>query len=223
MKQVKGFWLPDHEEHLIHFLENGPEFAGGPTYQLKKLLACMPHIKNFGHAVDVGAHCGLWSRPLAKMFGHVTAFEPVQEHVECFEQNIFSGDKTWRLGSINDVTLHQRALGAKADTVTLHTGEASSGDTYVKQGGEHAAEMRTLDSFELPRVDFVKIDCEGFEYFILLGAQETIRKWKPTIIVEQKPGKGKQFGLGDQDAVKLLESWGAKQVKEISGDFIMKF
>ena len=213
MKQVNGFWLPDHEQHLIQFLERGPEFASGPTYQAHKMLAAFPLIRNFRHAVDIGGHCGLWSRPLAACFHNVTAFEPVPEHIECWFANV-PGENT---------TLHEYALGDHAGEVSLHTGPSSSGDTYVQDGGEHSADMRTLDSFNLESVDFLKIDVEGFEKFVLLGGEKTVRRDKPCIIVEQKPGKGKQFGLGDHDAVLLLKSWGAEVVKEISGDFILRW
>ena len=213
MKQVNGFWLPDHEQHLIQFLERGPEFAGGPTYQLHKLMAAMPYIRNFRHAVDIGGHCGLWSRPLAAMFSRVTAFEPVPEHIECWFANV-PGENT---------LLHEYALGDHAGEVSLHTGPSSSGDTYVQDGGEHSADMRTLDSFNCGIVDFMKLDCEGYELFAIKGGEQTIKRDKPCIIVEQKPGKGKQFGLGDTDAVTLLREWGFEVVKEISGDFILRW
>jgi len=164
--------------------------------------------------VDVGSHTGLWSRPLAACFRHVTAFEPVPEHIECWFANV-PGENT---------TLHEYALGDHAGEVSLHTaGPSSSGDTYVQDGGEHSADMRTLDSFNLESVDFLKIDVEGFEKFVLLGGEKTVRCDKPCVVVEQKPNKGKQFGLGDHDAVLLLKSWGAEVVKEISGDFIMRW
>lgn len=211
MFQVNGFWLPDGERHLIQFLENGPTFAGGPTYQLHKLLAALPLVKNFDHAVDVGAHCGLWSRPLAAMFGMVTAFEPVPAHIECWNANV----------PVENTRLYQNALGSKPGQVFLTTGKSSSGDTYVQEKGEHRAEMITLDSVGLPKIDFMKIDCEGYENFILAGGEKTIRRDRPVIIVEQKTGKGKLFGLDDIAAVKLLASWGAQTYQVISGDYIM--
>jgi FkbM family methyltransferase len=223
MIQVNGFWLPDHETHLQQFLEQGPEFAGGPTYQLHKLLRAMPAIKNFRTALDIGAHCGLWSRVLARMFRTVHAFEPVPGHRNCFNRNIFKDSER-----ATNVNLWPYALGNTAHSCTLHTGPSSSGDTYIKPGGEHQAEMKMLDSFgengiELPLgdIDFIKIDCEGYELFVLEGGEELIRHHKPCIIVEQKPGKGRQFNLHDTAAVSLLESWGAYKVKEISGDYIM--
>lgn len=176
----------------------------------------LPHVKNFRNAIDVGGHCGLWSRPLSRMFGKVHAFEPIPEHRECFAANMRSFE-------VSNVALHACALGEKAGQVSLHTSHTSSGDTFVKEGGEHASEMCTLDSFEFQDVDFIKLDCEGYELFALRGGEQTIKRWKPTIIVEQKPGKGKQFGLGDTDAVKLLQSWGATQMSVLSGDYIMKW
>lgn len=211
MKQVRGFWLPDGEEHLVSFLEKGPLFEGGPTYQFQKLTAALAFVKRKCVAVDIGGHCGLWSRPLSYIFKEVHAFEPVAAHRECFEKNL-AGRENW--------ALYPFALGDREGPISLHSGPNSSGDTYVKAGGEHVAQMRTLDSFELTGVDFIKIDTEGHEYFVLKGGEQTIRRDKPAIIVEQKPGKGSQFGLGDRDAVELLKSWGATLHKEISGDFI---
>jgi hypothetical protein len=105
----------------------------------------------------------------------------------------------------------------------LHSGPASSGDTYVREGGEHEAIMAPMDSLDLAQIDFLKIDCEGYELFVIQGGEQTIRRDKPCIVVEQKPGKGAQFGIGDQDAVALLQSWGATLRAKISGDFILSW
>lgn len=216
MKQVRGFSLPDHEEHLVSFLERGPTFARGPTYQIHKLLAALPYVKDFRNAVDVGGHCGLWSRPLSALFNRVHAFEPVAAHRECFKENMRSFE-------VHNVTLHACALGDRTGSISLHTSPTSSGDTFVREGGEHVSDISILDQYEFQDVDFIKLDCEGYELFALKGGEQTIKKWKPTIIVEQKPGKGSQFGLGDTDAVKLLTTWGAKQHKVISGDYILSW
>jgi hypothetical protein len=83
--------------------------------------------------------------------------------------------------------------------------------------------MQTLDSFALDDVDFMKLDCEGYEYFATLGAIETICRCRPVVIVEQKAGCGPHYGRGELDAVTLLTSVGARQVANLGGDFLMTF
>ena len=216
-KQVRGIWLPETEEHLIPHIERGPEFAGAGTYQFQKFQAAFPHIKDFRHAVDIGAHVGLWSRIFAQCFTRLTAFEPIENHRALFKQNV-------RPESGCEIVLYPDALSGSEETVRFSITPDSSGNTYVKvtdDGVGPQSVTRTLDSFDLPPVDFLKIDCEGYEYFILQGAERTVRRDRPCIMVEQKPGKGSMYGLDDREAVKLLQSWGAELKFEIAGDFCL--
>jgi FkbM family methyltransferase len=216
-KQVKGIWLPEAEEHLIPFIENGPEFAGAGTYQLHKLQATFPYIKNFRHAVDVGAHVGLWSRILARCFRRLTAFEPIEAYRTCFQMNVPAGQGC-------DLELQPVALARTEEVLRFDILPESSGATHVKpdeaSGGLQVL-AQTLDSFALSPVDFLKIDCEGYECFVVEGAEEMIRRERPCILVEQKPGKGSMYSRGDRDAVTLLQSWGAELKFEIAGDFCL--
>lgn len=215
MKNIEGVWLPDSENHLENFLKTGPRFAGGSTYQLAKYLACLPYVRTFGHAVDVGAHCGLWSRVMVPIFDKVTAFEPMYEHLQCLYKNIPVGSNFRVLST---------CLGDHAGSVSMEPGVKSTGDTRIAPGdGGGATPITTLDACKLTKIDFLKIDAEGYEYFILKGGEETIRRDRPVIIVEQKPNKAVQYGIGDKDAVQLLGSWGAKLEHEFSGDFIMRW
>jgi hypothetical protein len=81
--------------------------------------------------------------------------------------------------------------------------------------------MRTLDSYDLRNVDFLKIDTEGYEFFVLKGGEKTIRRDQPCVIVEQRPDHGRAYGVSDTEAVALLESWGASVIEEICEDYIM--
>lgn len=212
MIQHQGIWLPDGETHLTEWMSKSGEMVDGKgTYQIRKLRKALEYCTNYRTAVDVGAHVGMWSMQLVKEFDRLYAFEPVRAHWECFIRNLAG----------KYVVLNNVALGEKAQQVGIHTAPTSSGDSWVK--GEGSIEMRTLDSFELQDVDFIKIDCEGYEKFVLLGGEETIKRCRPCIIVEQKPGHAQRFGLGERDAVAYLQSLGAVLRAEMSGDFIMSF
>lgn len=203
MKNIRGIWLPDHEEHLLDFATHD-----GWSYQKHKLDAAVMYCDDMTLAIDIGGHCGLWSKHLVKMFDKVVAFEPVADHRECYVKNVI-GD---------NYTLNPVALGAEEGSIKIHTTKGSSGDSWVD--GEGDIPMKTLDSFNLAP-SFIKIDTEGYEYNILLGGEQTVKKYKPIIIVEQKPKKGSNFGLNDTEAVELLLSWGYTMKKAISGDYIM--
>jgi hypothetical protein len=82
-----------------------------------------------------------------------------------------------------------------------------------------------LDSFNIQHIDFIKVDCEGYELFVLRGAIETLKRDKPCVIVEQKPetGMADRYGIGVTDGVEFLKSMGAVVRNTISGDYIMSW
>lgn len=213
MKQLGGVWLPDGETHLVDWMKKTNRLVDGKlTYQYHKLEAALGYVKEWRGAVDVGAHCGLWSMHLADRFALLYAFEPVAAHRECFNMNV--------LGAAG-VYLHPCALGESDGSVSIHTAPTSSGDSWVNGRGE--IPLRRLDDFGITDVDFLKLDCEGYELFALRGAEETLIRCRPCVIVEQKPGRAQKFGLPERGAVDYLQKLGAKLRKEMSGDFILSW
>ena len=67
---------------------------------------------------------------------------------------------------------------------------------------ENTAEIRkvTLDEFDLPRVDFIKLDVEGMELEALEGADKTIKRSRPILLVEKIKSNGEQLNrwFGDR-------------------------
>lgn len=217
MKQHQGVWFPDHEQHLLDWMTKNGEIVGGRgTYQIKKLRAAVAHCRSFRTAVDVGAHIGLWSMQLLLHFRYVHAFEPLAEHCACWQLNMGG------MSSGRDLYLHQCALGDHEGAVWIETLPTSSGDSRVAVGVEGNIPLRMLDSFDIPDVDFIKLDCEGYELFALKGGAQTIARDLPVICVEQKPGRAQRFGLPELGAVEwLIKQFGYKCVEKMSGDYVM--
>lgn len=212
MKQIGGMWFPDGDQHFGAQLRVNPVIDGRGTYQHKKYIAALPHVRQRRHAVDIGGHVGLWARVMAMDFAKVTAFEPLPAHVECFERN---------LAGVEHVKLQAVALAEKAGELVIAMPGDNTGSAHVAPEGE-MVRARTLDSFRLKDVDFIKIDVEGFEVPAIQGGEKTIRRDRPAIVVEQKPhGSAERYGRGRFDALDLLKSWGARQVWEIGGDFLL--
>jgi FkbM family methyltransferase len=214
MVNCGGVWLPPGEKHLVDWmLRRNERVEGKLTYQYHKLEAALRWVMRWRVAVDVGGHCGLWSMHLATRFGKVHAFEPVAAHRACFERNL--------AGLESRYVLHGCALGERDGSVSIHTAPTSSGDSWVDGPGE--IPLKRLDDFAPQEVDFIKLDCEGFELFALRGAEEMLRRCKPAVIVEQKPGRAQKFGLKETEAVDYLRSLGAHLRTAISGDYVLSW
>lgn len=214
MKQHQGIWLPDHEQHLIEWMTKGGEMVNGRgTYQIKKLRAALEYCTRYTNAIDIGAHVGMWSMRLGEAFETVTAFEPVADHRECFTANV---------GAQKNVLLYPYALGADRGLVKIETEGGSSGNSCARPCEDGDVMMRALDSFDFHNVDFIKIDCEGFEEQVVLGARETFQRCHPCVIVEQKAKPlADNYGKTGTPAVDLLIGMGARVRRVISGDYIM--
>jgi len=222
MKKIGDWYWPDHERHLIDWMaapKNKTVILNGRiAYQGRKQILALDQIPGDRRRtmIDVGAHSGTWSYNFAHWFDHVEAFEPVIAHRECFEANTAPVK--------GKITLNPFALGDRGAMVSIVTETGSSGNSMVSVSGKGTVEMRTLDSFEFQDVDFIKIDVEGYEEFVLRGAERTIKKWKPVICVEQKRDMSMRFGLKQLGALKWLYTLGIgyETVAESSGDFILK-
>ena len=214
---VRDIHLPAWDTHFRGQIEKGPLFLGKGTYQFSKLERALAFAKRRGHAVDIGAHVGLWTRVLAAEFTHVTAFEPMPDCADCFEMNV---------KDLRNITLRRHALGSNVEVkanggkVRLSNIATDIASAKVDPHGSVEADILTIDSCGLVGVDFVKVDVEGFEANIIRGGYRTIRRDQPVIIVEQK-SRVEIFETSSTAAVDLLQSWGADIVAAIKGDYLM--
>jgi len=229
MKQFQGVWMPSAEVELVEWMSrNGQIVDGKGTYQYAKFEGAMAHCKSFRRCIDQGSHIGLWTMHLQKRFDAVECFEPVARLRECWDMNI-NYDK-------NHNELHTCALGKEPGQVTLFSHGTACGDSSIEHptallrtiNGDVAVpsdfdvEMRTIDSFEFIDVDFIKLDAEGYEENIARGAAETIHRWRPTIIVEQKRDMACKYGLAPKGAIQYLEqAHNYRVVREMAGDYVM--
>jgi FkbM family methyltransferase len=135
--------------------------------------AALEYIKQWRVCLDIGSNIGQWTRPLSKKFESVVCFEPNPNFRECFEKNIQEKNVLlWPYG------LSDKEHKAKQDF-----------NSTVLQQEDGDIDCRTLDSFGLTNVDFVKIDVDGFEIPLLNGARETLSKNDPVINIEMKRDK----------------------------------
>jgi FkbM family methyltransferase len=148
---------------------------------------------------------------LARSFDRVTAFEPMPEHADCFTLN---------LNGYDNVRLHQCALGERTTPIRISLIADDIASAMVSDEGDVEVVMKPLDTFDLEDVDFLKIDAEGYAIPVLLGGEETIRRDKPVIVVEQK-GADSRYGNAKFAAVDILKAWGARVALKMKGDYAL--
>ena len=214
-KFIYGWWLPKEDQHFEGYFSQSVQVGDKRLYQPQHIDRCFYHIKNRKHtAIDVGGHCGFWSFYLGGNFKKVYAFEPVEIFRECFKKNIPHGN----------VELLPVALGNENGFVSMNVELENTGATHVSSNTNdlNKVELKKLDYYELTDVDFIKIDVEGYENQVVLGAKETLLRNKPIIIVEQK-GFSDRFNETQFEAVDTLKSYGAKVIDQVVKDYILSW
>jgi FkbM family methyltransferase len=138
---------------------------------VKELLTS--HFRPDDVFVDVGANVGAYSVRAASGGMKVYAFEPNPETVKVLKRN----------AEINHVSIDllEYALGSADGNAKMSPNGALS---RISADGAIEVPLRTLDSFDLPRVDLLKVDVEGYELEVLKGARKTLARCHPTVFVE---------------------------------------
>lgn len=212
MREQYGWFFPDIEKHFPLMLAKNISKGGPAEYQQPVRLRSLEHVKNKRTALDIGANVGLWSRDLVNHFEKVIAFEPVEMFRECLHRNVVASNLTVQSFALGDSYGQVRMIITEGNTGHTHVDpKSTSGDTTIVR----------LDSLELDNIDYIKIDCEGFEYRVLLGAEQTIRKCRPVVVIEQKPHDTYAKDYGQFAAIGLLEDWGMTRLDQVKDDWIM--
>jgi FkbM family methyltransferase len=162
-----------------------------------EIRAMLGMLRKGDVVMDVGCHKGgwlYWMRHAVGSTGQVHAFEPQPELASYLKGIVHAFG--WQ-----NVFIHTFALGSDTGRLSLHvpdsTGSTSASASLVPDVATsesnrtptiHTVDVSTLDEFvetnRLPRVDFIKIDVEGFEWEVLSGSQKTMAAQRPAIMVE---------------------------------------
>lgn len=203
-----------------HPLINGMWFVGGRQFQSRQPTAEETFLMSLDLrdkvVYDIGANVGIMTLFFARSVGDggtVVAFEPHPYSFHRLNRNI----KVNRLRNVR--ALHVAVGEQKAQLELFQPSRHLSAATFDRekavrmQEGNiivHTVEVDTLDSliacYQLPAPDMIKVDVEGFEVNVLLGASETIRRFKPAWFIEIH--RDASESPTTQQVVKLLAPYG---------------
>jgi FkbM family methyltransferase len=185
------------------------------------------HLRPGAVFVDIGANIGYYAIPARKKVGppgRVLAFEPNPVTVAKLKRNI-------DLSGAGGIELFEVALSDRAGEVVIFCPrEGDHGLSSLRpQGWSHpteytvrAARLDDLLPPDLGRIDLIKADVEGAEWLVFRGAGETIRRFKPPILLELNGPAARAFGRDCLDVVRLLLSYNADYRLRLLGQHAMR-
>lgn len=156
-------------------------------------------------AIDVGANVGYFTLLFSRLVGQsgkVFAFEPTRRTFQFLIDNI-------RLNECSNVYPFNSAVGDHSGQLQLIQAESyAESDTNFVRLSNGETPIVTIDSLRLPKLDFIKTDTEGFDLRVLRGAENTLRRCRPAILLEVNPGALARYGDSAEELTQFLASLG---------------
>jgi len=193
--------------------------------EFKLLASLIPELK-VGTVLDAGANIGLYTLLLRSVTDrHIIAYEPQPFLFKLFQWNL-------SYNRIENVDARNTACGLEKSKIAFNIGingavasenqnsaapapnsENSASESWQTEADQTQAGRSVIqvpvvalneDLADQSSIALLKIDCEGFEHQILLGARDVIERHKPILFLEIHPEFLRNFGSGTKQVVDLL-------------------
>jgi FkbM family methyltransferase len=153
----------------------GASLQSGHYHQQDMLLFLEKCVSKEDIVVDIGAHIGTLTIPLATWAKQVIAFEPAPASFALLEQNARQ----------NNLIIDARNMGLArtAGHASLVEKNTMNAGAQTLKEGEGSVAISTLDA-QILEADVLKIDVEGMELEVLLGGKRLIAQSRPMIVCE---------------------------------------
>ena len=196
------FYCPNYDKEYMEtfIVDHG-------LWSLWELKEYDNYIPNNAIILDIGANMGThstyWS--IVRDAKKIIAFEPMREAFDKLSKNI-------ELNKLQDIVIpYNIGLGAKSSLGSaLYERKSNTMLTTIQEDSTGDLTIEALDNIDLQvdKIDFIKIDTEGYELEVLKGAIQTLKKYTPTIGVE----------IVTEGAREALSADDPKRLKVIMGD-----
>jgi FkbM family methyltransferase len=188
------------------------EIARGGAFEPEVQLALFRWLRPGDNVIDAGANIGCHACPMATRVaphGRVLAIEPVGRLADRLEANC-------RLNGIDNVAVSRRAVSSGAArrplVVPHHDADNQGNASFYRAPGASGdvveVETTTIDALvaEAGFTDLrlIKTDLEGEDFAALIGARETLERWRPTVAFEFHRGLWAAAGQTLESATDFL-------------------
>lgn len=188
------------------------EYEPEETEMVMNILRRYENDSNFT-VLDVGANIGWYTLNIMNAYPQmrVFSFEPSPTTFNRLQNNL-TLNKFSVQGAVNC------GLYKEKGTIDFYYDEEGSGASSLvnlrdkEKIQKISVSVDTMDSWvsqnEIDRVDFIKCDVEGSEFFVYQGGRETIQKYKPIIFSEMLRKWSAKFGYHPNDIIRFMSEIG---------------
>ena len=203
MKDGQKYVWPRYDHETRDYLN---KYDNSPTKIAK-------YVENRGIMVQAGGNCGYYVKKFAEMFDTVYTFEPDPLNFICLTINTKLHKNVYR---------YQACVGDQHQMVAMATMDDQCGAMHIGKDQGLVPTM-TIDDLNLPGCDLIQLDTEGFEYYGLLGAKNTIEKYHPVICIEWCAAWADRYGVQYDMIQQLITDWKYELVGKDGSDKIFKY
>jgi FkbM family methyltransferase len=224
--RIQHHWVPGRKIALNSFKHKGYWYHG-KRRERRSMELFARLIKPGMTIVEVGGHIGYMSvyfEHLASPSGRVIVFEPGSNNLPYIRKTV---------SDIFAITLEEKGVGKQDGYLDFFEESLTGQNNSFVENFDGLAENREVSYVNVnvtPRKvelvsldsycngltpDFIKIDVEGFEYDVLLGASDTLKK-KPRIMVEVQKNQAAIFKLLQSAGYRLFDDQGHEARDEIN-------
>jgi FkbM family methyltransferase len=218
----RKYWIYQNDSFYQQRIANAGPYQKQNLIALRKLV---PHARTI---LDVGMNIGMNTIEYATFADQVHGFEPTPQTYDMAIRNIALNQgidalKNWFEKYDNNantapngiITTHNMGLGDTAGQFEILIKKDNAGHNHIdnihiptKSGKARVRKVdpfkvminvETLDSFNFQNVDIIKVDTEGYEFPVVLGAEATIMRERPIVQLEMVDGQPERFGYSCQE------------------------
>ena len=183
------------------------------------------HSKPNSVVLDVGANIGSKTLPFARMHEgsvEVIAFEPVRVNIDILEELV-------RVNQLDNVKIEPIGLSNKTTTAQVNfpsddfgleatRGQGRISEEHIRNHASETVELKRLDDLDIKNISFIKVDIEGDERQFIEGAEETLKRQSPAVVLEifnqVKNGVTRGLVQRSQKCFELMSDLGYKRIDE---------
>jgi FkbM family methyltransferase len=175
-------------------------------------------VKSGDVVLDIGANIGYYTVIISKIVGNsgkVLAFEPTKHFAKVLKENI-------KVNKLENVSVYEYGLSNKESESDIFIGDNSATIHWLENQGtpinKETISLKALDSIidslNIEKIDFIKIDVDGHEPSFLEGAWKTLSRYKPKILLEVAHASYFRAGFTAWDFYNEIRSRGSRIFSE---------